>query len=70
MSRIKVARRGSRIYVEFLGISMASGWDGKNSLRWREKFMTNEKDKLVIWLPRNPSHTFKAKAGGGAPELI
>ena len=28
------------------------------------KCMTNEKDKLVIWIPRNLSHTFKAKAGG------
>ena len=34
-----------------------------------EKSIANEKDKLMIWLPRNPFPTFKAKSGGGATEL-
>ena len=33
------------------GTSMASGWDGLNSSRWRKKCITYKKDKLAIWLP-------------------
>ena len=69
MSRLKVAGRG-------LKIQRFGGFDGfKFRMRWRElvdmggKCTTYENDKLAICIPRNPSHTFKTKAGDGAPEL-